>query len=388
MSSPVNEARIPAAERIAAVLLTRIGQGKYLPGEWLPTERELAAEFRADRSTIRAALSLLAERRLILREPGCRSRVAAEVSGTEHNSLNQSRHQPPVSLQTLAILSPQTLNYPATPNIQWGAMHVLRQTEAPYRLVVLDNNGENRAETYRRERQGLEAIQSDGIQGAVIWQQGNLETLPDLIRLQQSGIPLVLIDRCQPNFVCDFVGIDNAEAAKEAVLYLMDLGHRRIGHLTMEDSILTVQDREQGYRAALLSRGILPLDEWVVRMSHRISLQPPVLEAVDYFLSLPEPPTAIFVMNDLLAHACLAALLARGVRVPEQISVMGFDDMDRNAAHPSPLSTVYQPFEQMGRKAMELLLARLAAPDHTPTIVRHVLLPTRLVIRSSCAPLS
>ena len=384
MDSLVNETRLPAAERIAGALLKRIEQGEYLPGEWFPTERELAAEFRADRSTIRAALSSLAENRLIVREPGRRSRVS--LQHTENQS--SAKQTSPISLQTLAILSPQTPHYPATPSLQWGALHVLRQSEAPYQLVVLNNSGETRAETYRHERQGLEVIRNEGIQGAIIWHQGNQETLPDLRRLQESGIPLVLVDRCPATFVCDFVGIDNREAAKEAVLYLLNLGHRKIGHLTMEDSTLTVQEREQGYREAMLSCGISPPEEWVVRMSHRASLQPPVLEAVDHFLALPEPPTAVFVMNDLLAHTFLAALKARDVRVPEQISVMGFDDMDRNAAHPSPLTTVHQPFEQMGRKAMDLLLKRLAISGDSPAVFHHVLLPTRLVIRSSCSPLS
>lgn len=379
MSNPLRETRLSAVERLAEALRERIVRGDYAAGKWLPTERELAAEFRADRSTIRAALSSLAERELIKREPGHRPRV-----GTGEAVL--TAQTPPVILQTLAIVSPQTPHYPASPAVQRGVLHTLRQTEAPFHLLVLENGGDTRQETYTRERQALEAVRRDGIQGVILWHQGNTETLADVRRLQETGIPIVLVDRYSPTLACDFVGIDNGEAACEAVTYLLDLGHWRVGHLTMEDATTSVSDREQGYREALASRGIRPASEWVVRLSHRESLQPPVTAAVDHFLSLAEPVTAVFAMNDLLAHALLSELQGRNIAVPEQISVMGFDDMDRNSPRPSPMTTVHQPFEQMGRKAMELLLKRLAMPGEVSTAFQHILLPTRLVVRSSCAP--
>jgi len=385
MSDTSNVARLPAAERLAATLLGRIESGQYAPGEWLPTERELAAEFRADRSTIRTALSSLADRQLIVREAGRRPRVAdrpGDVAGGEDSQ------DAGISLQTLAVLSPQTPHYPASSAIQRGALQVLIYKEAPYRLVVFDNMAETRAETIRRERHALEAIQNEGINGVVVWHQGSVHTLPDLRRLQAAGIPMVMIDRRDPSFACDFVGIDNSLAAREAVTHLLDLGHRRIMHLTMDDPTVTVAEREQGYREAMMSRGIRPEPDWYVRMSNQTHLQPPVTAAVDHFLGMAEPPTAIFVMNDILAHGLMAELQLRGCSVPDQISIMGFDDMDRNAPRPSPLTTVHQPFEQMGEKAIELLLNRLSAPAELSNTYSHILLPTRLVIRTSCKPLS
>lgn len=383
MQDTRNDLRLPASERLAASLLERIERGVYAPGEWLPTERELAVEFRADRSTIRRALSALAERRLIVREAGRRPRVAVRDVPVSHD-----RRAVGASLQTLAVMSPQTPHYPASPAIQRGALTTLTQKEAPYHLIVFDNQGETRPETVRRERLALEAIKTEGIRGAVVWHQGAWETLPDVRRIQEAGIPLVLVDRYDPALPCDFVGIDNMEAARDAVAHLLDLGHRRIAHLTMEGPTTTVREREIGYREAMQSRGIQPPPEWIFRMSHETRMQPPVNAAVDHFLSLPEPPTAVFVMNDLLAHSLMAELEAREINVPEQFSIMGFDDMDRDSPRPSPLTTVHQPFEQMGHKAVELLLSRLAEPPGASLAYRHVLLPTRLVIRSSCKPYS
>ncbi|BDI31191.1 LacI family transcriptional regulator [Capsulimonas corticalis] len=379
-----NGVRLPAAERLAAALLGRIERGEYAPGEWLPTERELAAEFRADRSTIRSALSSLAAKDLIVRETGRRPRVSlrpADEAG------DQNSREAKVALQTLAVLSPQTPHYPASPSIQRGVLQVLINKEAPYRLIVFDNNAETRAETIRRERRALESIRNEGISGVIVWHQGNLHTLPDLRLLQEAGIPMVLVDRCDPSFACDFVGIDNSAAAREAVTHLLDLGHQRVMHLTMDDPTITVRDREQGYRDAMMSHGIRPEPDWTYRMSNAVHLQPPVTSAADHFLGLAERPTAVFVLNDLIAHEFMTELQARGVRVPEDISIMGFDDMDRHSLRPSPLTTVHQPFEQMGEKAVDLLLTRLAQPAGAPVAHRHILLPTRLVIRTSCIPL-
>lgn len=374
MQSTRNEMRVPASDRLASALLERIERGEYPPGTWLPTERELAAEFRADRSTIRAALSSLADRKLIVREPGRRPRI-----GSRDND-----KQAPATFQTLAILSPQTPHYPAAPSIQLGALHVLNQREAPYRLIVFDNGAPTRVETIRRERQVLEAIRNEGIRGLILWHQGNVETVPDIRQVQQAGIPVVLVDRRHPTLTCDFVGIDNVQAAREAVGYLLDLGHRRIAHLTMEDQTCTVEEREQGYRDALQSRGIQLEPDLIYRMSVRRQLQPPVTEAAEHFLSMPDPPTAVFVMNDLLAHALMTELQLKNVGVPEQISVVGFDNMDRHSPIPSPLTTVHQPFEQMGERAIELLLRRLAEPPGAAaTAYWHVMLPTHMIIRSS-----
>jgi DNA-binding LacI/PurR family transcriptional regulator len=382
MSRKREGVRLPASERLATALLERIERGDYPPGTWLPTERELAAEFHADRSTIRTALSSLADRQLIVRETGRRPRVAWVERGPSVDTGGMTRSQ------TIAVLSPQTPHYPAAPAIQRGALHVLNAKEAPYRLLVFDNHAQTVSETVRRERQALSAIVDEGVSGVVLWHQGNVDTVPDICRVQHAGIPIVLVDRRYPTLDCDFVGIDNVEAAREAVTYLLDLGHHRIGHLTVDDPTSTVADREQGFREAMQSRGISDEQQLIYRMPMVNRLQPSVTEAVDYFLSMSNPPSAVFVMNDPLAHALMAEFQARGVSVPDQISVMGFDDMDRGSPRPSPLSTVHQPFELMGQRAVELLLSRLVEPARAHPAYRHVLLPTRLILRSSCRPYS
>jgi len=281
-------------------------------------------------------------------------------------------------------MCPQTPDYPAFPAIQRSVLQVLSDTEAPYNLKIFDNWAYTFAGTVRRERQALDSIRTEGIRGLILWHQGSINTLLSLQRLREAGVPLVLLDRRNPALASDFVGIDNIAAAREATRYLLSLGHRRIMLLTMEGPTMTIRGREQGYRDALMEWGIRPNPDWIYRLPSPVDMLPPATLAADYFLSQPELPTAIFAINDHLANALMSELQSRGYDIPGQISIMGFDDMDRHGMHPSPLTTVHQPFELMGKKAIELMLSGLAEPKGAKHQVQQVILPTRLVIRTSC----
>jgi len=385
MANPLMTKRVPAALRIAHLLQEKIARQEYKTGEWLPTERELADEFDVDRSTIRAALAHLAEQHLIVRQPGRRPWVNMRQETAAMPEEQQRRLTAP---QTIAAVIPQPPHYPALSLIQRGILRVLRQRKPPYRLVVFDNQGEEWSQSLAQERHALEAIENEGIAAAILWSLGGKETLPEIRRLQAKGIPLVLLDRYPVDTPCDFVGVDNRTAARDAVSHLLHLGHRRIAHLTSTDRILTVREREEGYREALLSQGLEPSEALIYRLPDHDDLHPAVGSAADHFLSLEEPPTALFALKDVLAHAFIKEVQARGLRVPEDISVVGFDDHDRHSLQPPMLTTVHQPFERMGQRAAELLLQRLAAPPAVNMPYQHVLLPAPLVVRSTCRPLS
>lgn len=376
--------RVPASHRIARLLQEKIERQEYRQGEWLPTERELASEFGADRGTVRAALSHLAEMRLIERQPGRRPWVTVRSGeAVVQDGLATSA----TTVQTIAAIIPQPPNYPALSLIQRGILRVLRKSDPPYRLIVFDNQGDVWSQSVALERHALEAIECDGIAGAILWQIGRQETLPEIARLQQKGVPLVLLDRFPEGVVCDFVGVDNRAAAGDAVRYLLQLGHRRIAHLTSVEALSTGQERVEGYEEALRSWGIEPSADLIYRLPYRDDLSPDMRPAVDHFLSLSEPPTAVFAMNDVLAHTFITEVESRGLRVPDDFSVIGFDDHDRHSLQPAILTTMHQPFERMGQRAAELLLQRLASPRISNVPYQHVLLPVPLVARSSCQAL-
>jgi len=356
------------AVAITDILSARIAQGHYLAGDPLPSERALATEFAVDRSVVRISISQLERRRLVYRNRGCRPRVGQPV-GTElpgQPVRSKSRRN------EIAVLLSYNTTYPAAINISQGINEFLRFKEAPFRAHVFDTCG------LTLETQALDALEADKFAGIVVWHSGDSGTLARLARLHDKGAPLVFVDRYTPDIDCDFVGTDNQGSAFDAVKYLIDLGHRRIAHLTSDESVSSVVLRSQGYREALFAEGI--------SFDPSLVLQPDlwdVADAVASLLNLPEPPTAIFAMNDAYAHAIITAVEAMGLQVPGDISVMGFDDLERYSPRPALLTTVHQPFCRIGQRAADLLIQRLSTRSRTMTY-RHILLHAPVVVRSTC----
>ena len=166
----------------------------------------------------------------------------------------------------------------------------------------------------------------------------------------------------------------------QAMRHLLELGHRRIAAITGPPGWVATEARRQGYHGALAAAGILPRPELVVESDFEIRGG---LEAGRYLLDLPEPPTAIFAFNDNLAIGAIQSARERGLRVPDDLSVVGFDDVEHATIVTPALTTVRQPLAEMGRTAVSLLI-RLLERQHFETL--HVELATRLVVRDSTAP--
>ncbi len=364
--------------RILETLAERMAQGVYLPGARLPAERDLAAEFALDRSAVRAALVELARTGQIVREPGCRPRVGP-VSGVRPAPRSRPRPAP----RTIAVILPQHAADHGSREIMRGIAHVLHSLEAPYRPLMFDLNL-RAAPRGVLEQQACAAVLEEDIAGAIVWptlEPGSLERWRDV---QSAGRPVVFVDRCDDQFLCDFVGVDNYDAAKDATRFLLALGHTRIVHLTRDLPASSVAQRIDGYRDALTDAG-LPFSSAQVWTLPAETFPQCVDEFAARLLALDPPPTAVFAVNDQTAHTLIAALEARGRTVPGDISVLGFDDDDQHSARPALLTTVRQPFERIGQRAAALLLRRLGPAP--PPAYQHVLLPTVLVERSTCRAL-
>ncbi len=199
----------------------------------------------------------------------------------------------------------------------------------------------------------------------------------------QRALPIVIGCEAVTDDLADLpsVHIDNAAAAREMTDYLVSLGHRRIAFISgQEDSLLT-RDREKGYTAAMRAAGLTAKPEWVVHGGLTVH---GAIDATRQLRSLANPPTAIFCANDEMAIGCLHAVKATGKRVPEDVSVVGFDDTRYAAVTDPPLTTVRQPAEAIGESVMNRLLAEIdggSAKSAGPGIVPH-----ELVIRESAAP--
>lgn len=195
--------------------------------------------------------------------------------------------------------------------------------------------------------------------------------------LTQMDFPFVLIDHQGSGEPCPAVGATNWQGAYNATEYLIGLGHRRIGFITGSLDLGAAVDRLEGYKAALRAHHF-SLDETLIYEGD--FFQPDGYAGAEALLDLANPPTAIFSSNDVMAMGVMDAVRNRGLNIPDDISIIGFDDIPQAELIRPALTTIRQPLEQMGRMATQMLLDKLKTPDQ---LTNRIELPTELVVRSS-----
>ena len=207
------------------------------------------------------------------------------------------------------------------------------------------------------------------------------ESSDELARLLEQGYRFVVVD---PRLPLDervpSVSAAHASGADQAMSHLLALGHRRIAAITGPRGWVATEDRRRGYHAALAAQGILPEPALEVEADFEIA---PGRDAAGHLLDLRDPPTAIFAFNDNLAIGALQAARDRGLGVPGDLSVVGFDDVEPATIVTPTLTTVRQPLAEMGRTAVSLLM-RLLERQRFETL--RIELATRLVVRESTGP--
>jgi LacI family transcriptional regulator len=204
------------------------------------------------------------------------------------------------------------------------------------------------------------------------------ETNDELENLVNHGYRFVVVDPLKPlNARIPAVSAANSSGANQAVRHLLDLGHRRIGAITGPTGWLAPQERLDGYHAALASAGIMPDPEIEIASDFQIDGG---IEAAGRLLDLADPPTAIFAFNDNLAIGTMQVARSRGLRIPDDLSVVGFDDLEWAELMSPALTTVRQPLAEMGRMAVSLLTRLL---DNQSFEALHVELATRFIVRGS-----
>jgi len=197
--------------------------------------------------------------------------------------------------------------------------------------------------------------------------------------IARREFPYVLIDHGGLNDPGPSVGATNEQGGYDATCYLLDLGHTRIGLVTGFLQMGCATDRVAGYRRAHAERGV-PVDESLIGIGD--FHQPLGYERARELLALEDPPTAIFASNDESAFGVMDAVRDCGLRIGDDISIVGFDDiLTASMVHPQ-LTTVRQPLKEMGRRATRMLLDRIENPSLPP---ERIDLSTELVIRQSCS---
>lgn len=204
--------------------------------------------------------------------------------------------------------------------------------------------------------------------------------------LKEKGIPFVVIDRYYPYVNCDFVGVNDREGAYKAVKYLIECGHEKIGMVTGPLNTYTGLERFNGYKEALLEYGIKIDKRYIVEGIYG-SFEEVVKvgrEKTEELISKADEITAIFYGTDTLAVGGMKYLEEKGIRVPEDISIIGFADLMEARIVSPPLTTVQQPKYQLGKEAAKLLLRRIEEKEKGIISKKEkIILETKIIIRKT-----
>ena len=218
----------------------------------------------------------------------------------------------------------------------------------------------------------LEHFMSQAVEGVVVIAAH--DEAVEAVQAFDAPVPVVMVGpKDLPGGRLQSVAVDQYAGARLATRHLLDLGHTHVTHLSGPDEI-DARERVRGWRAELEAAGIEPGDpivgDWSASTGYEVGRR-----------MSQDPPTAVFAANDQLALGLLRAFSEAGVRVPADVSVVGFDDVDGSAHFSPPLTTVRQEFGPLGRRCVEMLLAAIAGEDTEPALVE-----PHLIVRESSAP--
>jgi LacI family transcriptional regulator len=309
-------------------------------------------------------------------------RVSDEARARVQQIIDAHNYHPNAAARSLAsrrtriigLLIPhavgQIFRDPFFPVLVQGAVEACNETD--YNLTMLM---ETAVDGIASDRVYQRVVRGRHVDGLVI--ASSVVEDPIIAHLQRDGFPFVLVGR-HPRHEVSFVDVDNRSAAREAVAHLLGHGYRRIGMIAGPRNMIASIDRYAGYVTALQEDGRLPEPALTVysNFTRRGGYR-----AINELLAAGERPDAVFVASDAMASGALQALRDAGLRVPDDVAVMGFDGLEETLVSRSILSTVVQPTADEGREAVRTLLQLIEQPDRPP-IQRY--LPTQLALRRSC----
>ena len=363
----------PRYRAVIEELRQRMVDGRLKAGVRIPTLRRLAGELRVSTNTIRSAIHVLEREGSLYRIPA----VGAFVSPTFPSQSATS--QITMALVTLDIGG--AFETGIAGGIEQGCQ------ERGWGLQIFDSRFD-----LHLEARNLSRLSESGTQGAILLVTGLHHNIEALFKMKLANYPFVLLDRGVPGLRVDLVESDHEKGAYLATQHLLEHGHRRILMVTERPVATSVAARIRGYERALIDAGLEPHRDWKVFAEGRLTgrggregqrwvggyeAAVPVLKTI-------EPPVAVFAHNAFTAWGVFEACRELGLRIPEDISMVGFDDSDIAQAMTPPLTIVSQRVHEIGLSAVAMLEKRLQRGG-TEAEPQHVLVDVDLVKRRSVA---
>jgi len=346
-------------------IIARVRKGDFKPDDALPSENELAEDYGISRGSVRTALKELQDKGVIYSVAGKGSFISRQIS--DQSVIKQDR---------IAFI---------VPSLDGSDLQVYQGIEDTLNKEGYILSIFNSQKSIEQENKNLRLLLEGKEKGAIIFPNWGRTNAEALFELKMAGYPFVLIDRYFRELETDYVVTDNKKGGFLATEHLIKLGHKRIG-IILGLNCTAIEERFEGYREALAQYGIA-YDPVLMRRFQRDDAEENEPSAeIGYNEAaglLQEKPTTIFATNDFLARGAMKAVQDAGMDIPGDISVVGFDNQGFAELLDPPLTTVAQPFYQLGQKAAGMVLGQLDNGLENQGFKRITLEP-ELIVRQSC----
>jgi GntR family transcriptional regulator of arabinose operon len=345
-------------------ILAWLHSGRLKLNEQMPSENEIAEQFQMSRQTVRQTFGELEQEGWLFRVQG---------KGT---FVSNPQAQKALAVQTIGIVTTYISDY-IFPHIVRGAESSLR--DKGYRLVLSSTDNDK-----EKERENLTMMMSQPLSGLIIEPTKSAEGNPNLsyyLSLDYQAIPYIMINECYPEMDCPFVKINDELGGFLATEHLIQLGHKRIAGFFKTDDLQGV-NRLKGFMRAHHQFNIPLLPDMVINYSSEERHSKPNEMAMKLLGNPEDRPTALVCYNDGLAVSLLEVIRKLGITVPEELSIVGFDDSNLATATEVKLTTLTHPKTEMGVAAAEILINMIEGKTKEQASRQRIFTP-ELIIRSS-----
>lgn len=329
-----------------------------------PTIHDIARELKISASTVSRALNDNPRISLKTKE---KIKAVADQLGYRPNSLASNLRNK--KSNTIGIVVP-LINRHFFSSVISGAEDVAYK--AGYTVVISQSN-----DLAAKEINIVQSMFSNRVDGLIISIAMQTSTFEHLKLFRKKHIPLVFFDRAVPEIETDKIVVDDFAGGFRVTQHLIDQGYRRIAHLAGPQNLTTYIDRKKGYISALQKNGF-EYDESLVIISNLTTDEG--VSVVQKLMSLSNPPDALFCGNDTTALSAMIYLRDKGIRIPEDIGIVGFSNEPFSKVVSPSISTIAQPGFEMGQKAAELIIRKIENKERT---YQTLVLPTELIVRES-----
>ena len=367
-----SDSYMPKYEQLKQILRQKIKNKEYKLDHAIPSERQMPDIFNVSKHTVVRAVADLVQEGILYKEQGRGTFVKAIISKKEKKK----------NAKIISFIVHNINDYLIS-EICRGVEAAAKEKD--YRVIV-----SNSSCSIEKETENIRMLEDTNASGAIIYPFSVRENAEEISKLKQNNYPFVLIDRFFSDIKTDYVVVDNVKGGFLAVKHLTDLGHKRIGFIGCMDAS-TVAGRLDGYRQALEQAGITYDKSLIVDIPHDVALKNMGREIdecgrhgeIEYLLNLKDKPTAVFCVNDYIAIGVIKKIEELGLRVPEDIAVVGFDDLPISSMIGVPLTTVSQPKYEIGKAAGEILIDKIEGKS--PAELKEIVLDVELVVRDSAS---